>query len=135
MRRRTAKSIGRWRVVQADLWDHGYLNLGPATISIKVDNSGEIAFGALQAGLDLSFSPTMVFFTWAGFGEMDGDEAIQRAKRDTSSTSCYSTARGLFFWRKRYDLYVSSPSNQPLGKRRLMRKSCRHFAGKHHEAR
>jgi hypothetical protein len=59
----------------------------------------------LQAGLDLSYSPSMVFFTWAGFDEMDqvsgdgsaellddgsidiafayhnGDEAILKAKR------------------------------------------------------
>ena len=105
--------IGRWRIVEADLWDRGDLNLGgPATITIGADNHGEIAFGALQAGLDLSSSPSMVFFTWAGFDEMDevtgdgsaellddgsieitfayhnGDEAILKAKRDPSSTAC-----------------------------------------------
>ncbi|MBB6414448.1 hypothetical protein HNQ71_007158, partial [Mesorhizobium sangaii] len=37
----------------------------------RSDNHGEIAFGALQAGLDLSYGPNMVFFTWAGFDEMD----------------------------------------------------------------
>ena len=53
--------IGRWRIVEADLWDRGYLDLcGPATITIGADNNGEIAFGALQAGLDLSYSPSMV---------------------------------------------------------------------------
>ena len=105
--------IGRWRIVEADLWDRGYLNLGgPATITIGADNNGEIAFGALQAGLDLSYSPSMVFFTSAGCDEMDevtgdgsaellddgsieitfayhnGDEAILKAKRDPSSTAC-----------------------------------------------
>jgi hypothetical protein len=35
------------------------------------DNNGEISFGALQAGLDLSYSPSIVFFTWAGCDEMD----------------------------------------------------------------
>jgi hypothetical protein len=46
--------VGRWRIVEADLWDRGYLNLcGPATFTIGGDNHGEIAFGALQAGLDL----------------------------------------------------------------------------------
>ncbi|MER9600519.1 hypothetical protein, partial [Mesorhizobium sp. M0244] len=103
--------IGRWRIIEADLWDRGYLDLGgPATITIGADNHGEIAFGALQAGLDLGYSPSMVFFTWAGFDEMDevtgdgsaellddgsiditfayhnGDEAILKAKRDPSST-------------------------------------------------
>lgn len=105
--------IGRWRIIAADLWDRGYLDLGgPATITIGADNDGEIAFGALQASLDLGYSPSMVFFTWAGCDEMDevtgdgsaemlddgsieitfayhnGDEAILKAKRDTSSTAC-----------------------------------------------
>ena len=105
--------IGRWRIVEADLWDRGYLDLGgPATITIDADNNGEIAFGALQAGLDLSYSPSMVFFTWAGCDEMDEVTAnghaellddgtieitfatttatrpIPKAKRDTSSTAC-----------------------------------------------
>jgi hypothetical protein len=105
--------IGRWRIVEADQWDGGYLNLcGPATITIGADNNGEIAFGALQAGLDLSYNQSMVFFTWGGCEEMDvvsgdghaellddgsieitfayhnGDEAILKAKRDTSSTTC-----------------------------------------------
>ena len=62
--------------------------------------------------LDLGYSSSMVFFTWAGFDEMDevtgdghaelvddgsieitfayhnGDEAFLKAKRDTSSTAC-----------------------------------------------
>ena len=105
--------IGRWRIVEADLWDRGYLNLcGPAMITIGDDNNGAIAFGALQAGLDVSYSPSMIFFTWGGFDEMDevsgdghaellddgsieiafayhnGDEAILKATRDTSSTAC-----------------------------------------------
>jgi hypothetical protein len=103
--------IGRWRIVDADLWDRDYLDLdGPAIITIGADNNGEIAFGALQAGLDLSYGPSMVFFRWNGSDEMDqvtgdgsaellddgsieitfayhnGDEAILKAKRDPSST-------------------------------------------------
>ena len=77
--------IGRWRIVEADLWDRGYLDLGgPATITIGADNNGEIAFGALQAGLDLSYSPSMVFFTWGGCDEMDevtGDGSRRTARR------------------------------------------------------
>ena len=105
--------IGRWRIVEADLWDRDHLDLvDPATITIETDNHGEIAFGAVQAGLDLSYGPNMVFFTWTGFDEMDevtgdgsaellddgsieitfayhnGDEAILKANRDTSSTAC-----------------------------------------------
>jgi hypothetical protein len=106
-------SIGRWRIVDADIWDRAYLDLnGPATITIGAGNHGEIAFGAMQATLDLGYTPSMVFFTWAGFDEMDevagdghaellddgsleitfayhnGNEAILKAKRDTSSTAC-----------------------------------------------
>jgi hypothetical protein len=73
---------------------------------------GEIAFGALQAGLDIEYSRSSVGFTWEGFDEMDevsgdgsaellddgsieiefayhnGDEAVLKAKRETSSTAC-----------------------------------------------
>jgi len=105
--------IGRWQIVEADLWDRDYLDLvAPAMITIGAGNHGEIAFGVVQASLDLGYSPSMVFFTWAGFDEMDevagdghaellddgsieitfafhnGDEAILKAKRETSSTAC-----------------------------------------------
>lgn len=79
---------------------------------IRADGRGEIVFGATQAGLDLEYGRTIVFFTWEGFDEMDevrgsgsaelldngsleiqfayhlGDEAVLRAERDTSSTAC-----------------------------------------------
>ena len=105
--------IGQWRIVEADLWDRDYLDLvQPAMMTIGADGQGEIAFGAMQAGLDLEYSRTMVFFTWFGFDEMDevsgsgsaellddgsleiefayhlGDEAILKAQRATSSTPC-----------------------------------------------
>jgi hypothetical protein len=107
--------IGQWRIVEADLWDRDYLDLvQPAMMTIGADGQGEIAFGAMQAGLDLEYSRTMVFFTWFGFDEMDevsgsgsaellddgsleiefayhlGDEAILKAQRATSSTPCLS---------------------------------------------
>jgi hypothetical protein len=107
------KLVGRWRIVEADIWDRAYLHLGgPATITITDDGRGEIAFGALQAGLDIEYSRSSIGFTWQGFDEMDevsgdgsaellddgtievefayhnGDEAVLKAKRDTSSTAC-----------------------------------------------
>ena len=64
--------IGRWRIVEADIWDRAYLNLsGPATITITDHGHGEIAFGALQAGLDIEYSRSSIGFTWEGFDEMD----------------------------------------------------------------
>ena len=63
--------VGRWRIVEADLWDRDYLDLVvPATMTIGADGHGEIAYGAMQASLELEYSRSMVFFTWAGFDEM-----------------------------------------------------------------
>jgi hypothetical protein len=67
-----SKLIGKWRITEADLWDQEHLELvGPAFLLIQGDGRGEIAFGALSAGLDLEYAPGMVFFTWSGFDEMD----------------------------------------------------------------
>ena len=107
------KLVGRWRIVEADIWDRDYLDLsGPATMAITESGRGEIAFGSLQAGLDIEYSRSSVGFTWEGFAEIDevsgdgsadllddgsieiefayhnGDEAVLKAKRDTSSTAC-----------------------------------------------
>lgn len=105
--------IGRWRIIEADIWDRDYLDLcGPATIVIGDNGHGEVAFGAMQASLELAYSRSTVFFTWTGSDEMDevtgdgdaellddgsievtfayhnGDEATLRAIRITSSTAC-----------------------------------------------
>jgi hypothetical protein len=104
--------VGRWRIVAADLWDRDHLNLaGPAMLTIGADGHGEISFGALQAGLDLEYGRSLVFFTFAGFEEMDevtgsgsaelledgsleidfayhlGDEAVLKAQRAPSATA------------------------------------------------
>jgi hypothetical protein len=105
--------VGRWRIVEADLWDRDDLDLvEPAMMTIGPHGRGEIAFGAMQGDLELESSRSMVFFTWAGFDESDeitgsgsaelnddgtieiafayhlGDEAVLKAERMTSSTAC-----------------------------------------------
>ena len=105
--------IGQWRILEADLWERDPLDLvGPARIVIGDEGHGEIAFGAMQAGLDLEYGKIIVFFTWQGFEEMDevhgngsaellddgsleiefsyhlGDDATLKAVRETSSTAC-----------------------------------------------
>jgi hypothetical protein len=105
--------VGRWRIVEADLWDRDYLDLvAPATTAIDADGHGEIAYGAMQASFELEYSRSTVFFTWADFDEGDeitgsgsaelnddgtieiafayhlGDEAVLKAERMTSSTAC-----------------------------------------------
>lgn len=64
--------IGRWRIVEADLWDRDYLDLcGPASLMIGTEGHGEVAFGALQATLDLEYARTSISFEWDGSDEMD----------------------------------------------------------------
>jgi len=98
--------IGRWRIVESDLWDRAHLDLsGPATLTITAQG-GEIAFGALEAGLEVEYARDSIGFHWAGCEEGDevegegtaellddgtieiefayrnGDEAVLNAKRD-----------------------------------------------------
>jgi hypothetical protein len=105
--------VGRWSIIEADLWGRDYLDLcGPATLVIQADGDGEIAFGAMQASLDVDYGPDEIGFTWSGFDEMDevfgsgsaeldedgslqitfeyhlGDEASLKAIREPSSTAC-----------------------------------------------
>jgi hypothetical protein len=43
--------VGRWRIVEADLWDRDDLDLvAPAAMTIGADGHGEIAYRAMQAG-------------------------------------------------------------------------------------
>jgi hypothetical protein len=104
--------IGRWRIVEADLWDRAHLDLcGPARLTITAQG-GEIAFGALEVGLEVEYARDSIGFHWAGCEEGDevdgegtaellddgaleiefeyrnGDEAVLKAKRDPSSTAC-----------------------------------------------
>ena len=102
------KLIGRWRIIEADLWDRDHLDLAnPPRRVIGADGRGEIAFGALEAGLDLSYAKESVWFEWHGADEGDqvagqgaahlldngsleidfewrhgGDEAVLKAVRD-----------------------------------------------------
>ena len=105
--------IGRWRILEADIWERDYLDLvEPAMMVIGADGHGAIAFGALQTGLDLAYGRADVAFTFVGSDEMDevrgsgsaelledgmleieldfdhGDDAILRAEREGSSAAC-----------------------------------------------
>ena len=65
--------IGRWRIVEADLWDKAYLDLvEPAQITFNDDGRGEFAFGCVNATMELEYSCTNIFFEWVGSDE--GDE-------------------------------------------------------------
>jgi hypothetical protein len=63
---------GRWRIVEADLWDRDYLDLvEPAYLQIGGDGRAAFAFGALNATADLEYGRSIVFFRSAGFDEGD----------------------------------------------------------------
>lgn len=108
----SCRLLGRWRIVEADTWDRDYLDLcGPATLTITAQG-GEIAFGAMEASLRVAYARDSIDFRWYGSDEGDqvegegtaellddetieiefsydnGDEAILKAKRETSSTAC-----------------------------------------------
>ena len=105
--------VGRWRILEADLWDRDYLDLcGPASLVVRANGDGEIVFGAMQASLDIDYGPDEIGFTWAGFDEMTevsgagsaelqddgslliefdyhlGDESVLKAVREPTSTAC-----------------------------------------------
>jgi len=64
--------VGKWRIVEADLWDRDYLDLvEPAHITFESDGHGDFAFGCVNGGLDCEYSRRIIFFTWRGFDEMD----------------------------------------------------------------
>ena len=98
--------------MEADIWDRAYLDLcGPARLTITAQG-GEIAFGALEAGLQGESARDSIGFHSAGCEEGDeldgegtaellndgaleiefehrnGDEAVLKSKRDPSSTAC-----------------------------------------------
>ena len=63
--------VGRWRIVEADIWDRDHLDLcGPATLTITAQG-GEIAFGALEAGLEVEYARDSIGFHWTGCEEGD----------------------------------------------------------------
>ena len=73
--------IGRWRVVEADLWDRDYLDLvEPAYVTFGQDGRGEFAFGAINATMELEYARRFIFFSWAGFDE--GDEMTGSGSAD-----------------------------------------------------
>ena len=64
--------LGRWRIVETDLWAKDYLDMvEPAHITFQADGTGEFAFGCVNATLRCHYSHDGASFTWAGFDEMD----------------------------------------------------------------
>ena len=75
--------LGKWRILEADLWDRDYLDLvEPAYITFAGDGRGEFAFGAVHGGMELEYAPNTIFFTWEGFDEMEQASGSGSAELD-----------------------------------------------------
>ena len=69
---RESPLVGKWRIVEMELWDTDFLDLvEPAHILLEAKGGGEFVFGAVRGGLDCRYSRDGVSFTWQGFDEMD----------------------------------------------------------------
>lgn len=79
--------LGRWRIVEMELWDADFLDLvQPATISFDGKGGGEFAFGAVQGGLDCWYGPRSIDFTWEGSDEMDPARGDGEAELEEDGT-------------------------------------------------
>jgi hypothetical protein len=80
--------IGKWRITSMESSDTAYLDLsGPAYIQID-DAGGEMAFGAVQIGLQCEYGKTSIWFRFHGSDEMDevsGDGDAEIEEDDTLS--------------------------------------------------
>jgi len=82
------KLVGRWRIVETDIWDRQYLDLRVrASIIIRANGRGEIAFGALQAGLDVKYSQASVGFTGKASTKWTRSPATDRPNCSTTVRS------------------------------------------------
>ena len=64
--------IGKWRIIEADLWDRAYLDLvEPAYIVFLNNGYAEFAFGCVTGGGECEYGSRIIFFTWDGMDEMD----------------------------------------------------------------
>jgi hypothetical protein len=64
--------LGKWRIVEMELWDADFVDLvEPAFIAFDRQGRGEFVFGAVHGSLDCRYGRDSVDFTWQGFDEMD----------------------------------------------------------------
>jgi hypothetical protein len=79
--------IGRWRIVESDLWDRAHLDLcGTATLTITTQG-GEIAFGALEAGLEVEYARDSIGFHWTGCEKATRSRAKEPQNSSTTALS------------------------------------------------
>ena len=70
-----------------ELSDAAFIDLlGPAYIRFDADGGGELAFGAVQGGIDDHPGTDSVHFTWEGSDEMDHASGDGDAQLDADGT-------------------------------------------------
>ena len=80
--------IGRWRIVEADLWDRDYLDMvEPAHLQIGRDGWAQFAFGCVTAGGELEYSQTIVFSAGAASTKATRSPATARPNSKTTAPS------------------------------------------------
>jgi hypothetical protein len=109
----TCELIGRWRIIEADLWDRDYLDLvEPAHLQIGNDGWAEFALGAVNATAELKYGRGIVFFHWSGFDKGDEISVTEQPNCRTtapSKSSCPSTmAMTQFSPRAASDFFTAS---------------------------
>lgn len=68
--------VGRWRIVEMDVWDNDFLDLvAQANLTFEGETGGEIAFGALKGFLDVRYGArdgvACAEFSWEGYDDND----------------------------------------------------------------
>jgi hypothetical protein len=72
MTRPRKRLVGKWRIVEMELWDRDYLDMvGPAYIHFNANGLGEFKFGCVACDIDCDFSDDDAEFTFQGHDEMD----------------------------------------------------------------
>ncbi len=78
---RRSPLLGRWRIVEMEMWDTEFVDmLEPAYITFDARGGGEFVFGAVRGDLDCRYGPDGVRFTWDGCDEMDPASGAGSAK-------------------------------------------------------
>ena len=101
--------VGRWRIVEMDVWDKDFLDLvETAHLTFKGAADGEIAFGALKGFLDVRYGTrdgsACAESSWEGNDENDpasGREWVVLALQAASSDTSTSTTATICFRRDR----------------------------------
>lgn len=87
MTRHRSSIEGRWRIVEAELWDRADLNLAvPAYMRFNRNGLGEMELISIAASIDYRIEQRdgvfVLEFSWSGFDEMDATSGRARARID-----------------------------------------------------